>query len=187
MDTALALVRHGQTNWNLAGRMQGRTDIALNDTGREQARGVGRELAGQPWDLVFASPLSRAQETAMLIAKELGVEHGAPVAEVIERSFGPLEGQVMAELSDLEAAKLAAESEQHETVLHRMLGALSGLVTENPGRKILVVSHGAAMRIVRDALAGEKIQRGVTNGELLDVDLERLDELRQELGLVATH
>lgn len=187
MDTALALVRHGQTDWNLAGRMQGHTDIDLNDTGRAQARELGRELNGQNWDLVVASPLSRAQETALLIAAELDVEHAAPVADVIERGFGPLEGRIMAEVSEAEAATLAAETEDRETVLHRMLGALSVLVQENPGRKILVISHGAAMRIVRDALAGVRIHDGVTNGELLKIDLERMHELREELGLVTAH
>lgn len=187
MDTALALVRHGQTDWNLAGRMQGRTDIDLNDTGRAQARELGRELNGQNWDLVVASPLSRAQETALLIAAELDVEHAAPVADVIERGFGPLEGRIMAEVSEAEAATLAAETEDRETVLHRMLGALSVLVQENPGRKILVISHGAAMRIVRDALAGVRIHDGVTNGELLKIDLDRMHELREELGLVTAH
>lgn len=187
MDTALALVRHGQTDWNLAGRMQGRTDIDLNDTGRAQARELGRELNGQNWDLVVASPLSRAQETALLIAAELDVEHAAPVVDVIERGFGPLEGRIMAEVSEAEAATLAAETEDRETVLHRMLGALSVLVQENPGRKILVISHGAAMRIVRDALAGVRIHDGVANGELLKIDLERMHELREELGLVTAH
>lgn len=187
MDTALALVRHGQTDWNLAGRMQGRTDIDLNDTGRAQARELGRELSDQNWDLIVASPLSRAQETAMLIAAALDVEHAAPVADVIERGFGPLEGRIMAEVSEAEAAALAAETEGRETVLHRMLGALSVLVQENPGRKILVISHGAAMRIVRDALAGERIPEGVSNGELLEVNLGRMHELREKLGLVTAH
>lgn len=186
MDTALALVRHGQTDWNLAGRVQGRTDIALNDTGREQARVLGRELIGQQWDLVVASPLSRAQETAMLIAGELGAEHAAPVAEVIERGFGPLEGRIRAELSETEAAALAVEAEISQSVLHRMLGAISVLVQEHPGRRILVVSHGAAMRIVRDALAGVRIPSGVANGEVLEVELERLHELRLELGHATT-
>ncbi|HJX77536.1 histidine phosphatase family protein [Glutamicibacter sp.] len=187
MDTALALIRHGQTDWNLAGRMQGRTDIELNGTGRAQARALGRDLSGQNWDLVVASPLSRAQETALLIAAELDVEHAAPVADVIERGFGPLEGRIMAEVSEAEAATLAAETEARETVLHRMLGALSALVQENPGRNILVISHGAAMRIVRDALAGVRIHEGVANGELLEIDLDRMHELREELGLVTSH
>ena len=92
------LIRHGLTDWNLAGRLQGRTDIPLNDTGRGQARGVGRELVGQGFSLILASPLGRAQETAALIAEELNAETGQPVPDLIERGFGPLEGRIMAEV-----------------------------------------------------------------------------------------
>ncbi|PRA03143.1 histidine phosphatase family protein [Arthrobacter sp. MYb211] len=183
MDTALALVRHGQTDWNLAGRLQGRTDIELNETGREQARAAGRALMGDGWDLVLASPLSRAQETAALIAAELGVDTGAPVAQAVERGFGPLEGRVMIEVTEREAAALAGQAESRELVLQRMLLALTELVQANPGRRMLVVSHGAAMRITRDALAGTRAERGVENGEVIPVNLDRLAELVQEHDL----
>ena len=181
MDTALALVRHGQTDWNLAGRLQGRTDIELNDTGREQAREVGRALRGRGWDLVLASPLSRAAETARLIAEVLQAPTGVPVPEVIERGFGPLEGRIMGAIPDAEARLLAEQAEDRQDVLHRALPALQRLIEGNPGRRILVVSHGATMRIVRDALAGEPLGAKVENGEVLPVDPARLAELVGEL------
>lgn len=182
MDTALALVRHGQTDWNLAGRLQGRTDIELNGTGREQARGVGRKLRGQGWDLVLGSPLSRAARTAQLIAEELQAETGDPVPEVIERGFGPLEGRIMAEIPDAEARLLAERTEDRQDVLRRAVPALQRLLEANPGRRILVVSHGATMRIVRDALAGEPLGTKVENGEVVHIDPTRLAELVRELA-----
>lgn len=181
MDTSLALVRHGQTDWNLVGRLQGRTDIPLNDTGREQARQVGQRLAGQGWDLVLASPLGRAQETARLIAGETGATPGGPLPELIERAFGPLEGRIMAEVSDEESAAVSHELEPHEAILRRTLPALAGLAARHAGRKVLVVSHGATMRIVRDALAGFRAPQGVANGEVVQIDLPVLESLVEEI------
>ncbi|NQD89088.1 histidine phosphatase family protein, partial [Paenarthrobacter sp. CM16] len=66
--TTFALVRHGQTDWNAERRLQGSTDIPLNDVGREQAREAVAFLSDQQWDTVVASPLSRAAETAEIIA-----------------------------------------------------------------------------------------------------------------------
>ena len=184
MDTALALIRHGLTDWNLAGRLQGRTDIPLNDIGREQAREVGRELQGAGWSLFLASPLGRAQETAALIAQEAGAEVGPPVPELIERSFGPLEGRILAEVSDEESAAAQPELEPIEQILRRAIPALLRLTVKYAGQKIAVVSHGATMRVIRDALTGTKAPYGVENGELIHIDLDRLQALARELDLV---
>ncbi|MFD1375074.1 histidine phosphatase family protein [Micrococcus antarcticus] len=185
MDTSLALVRHGQTDWNLAGRLQGRTDIPLNDTGREQAREVGRQLIGQNWSLVLASPLERARETAALIAQQIGAETGNAVPELIERGFGPLEGRIMAEVSEAESAAAKDLREPRAQILSRAVPALLDLASRHAGRKIMIVSHGATMRTIRDALAGTKDPQGVENGEMLHLDLIRLEQIASELDLVA--
>lgn len=183
METSLALVRHGQTDWNVAGRLQGRTDIELNDTGRAQARAVGRELLGQGWDLVLASPLGRAQETAQLIADELGVSTGVAVPGLIERGFGPLEGRIRAEVSDEEFESVRTELEPRDEILNRALPTLRELAKMHQGRKVLIVSHGATMRNIRDELVGETLSHGVENGEVIHLDLDRLSELVADLQL----
>ena len=90
--TTFALVRHGQTDWNAERRLQGATDIPLNDVGREQAREAVATLADYQWDAIVSSPLSRAAETADLIAEGLGLTVARRIPELIERSFGPAEG-----------------------------------------------------------------------------------------------
>ena len=90
--TRLYLIRHGQTDWNVRAALQGRTDIALNDTGRAQAREARALLQGVRFDAVYSSPLSRAVETAALVS---GWERGAIQTDerLTEIAFGPWEGR----------------------------------------------------------------------------------------------
>ena len=90
--TTFALIRHGQTDWNAQRRLQGSTDIPLNDVGRAQARDAVAVLSAYEWDAIASSPLSRAAETADLIAAGLGLSDVRRVPELTERSFGPAEG-----------------------------------------------------------------------------------------------
>lgn len=64
------IIRHGQTEWNRSGRLQGQTDISLNENGRELAKKVGQALRELPIDRVISSPLKRSLETAWLVLKE---------------------------------------------------------------------------------------------------------------------
>ena len=99
--TELYLVRHGETDWNREHRIQGSTDIPLNDTGRGQAATTGRLLARRQWDAIVASPLSRAFETASIIAREVGL--GEPEIEpaIVERNYGAAEGMTGFEIDAL--------------------------------------------------------------------------------------
>ena len=91
------VLRHGQTDWNLEMRLQGSTDIPLNDTGREQARHAAGLLTGQSITRIVVSPLSRAMETARIVGDRLGLE---PVIDdrLIERNFGLFEGMTIDEV-----------------------------------------------------------------------------------------
>ncbi|MBW8734513.1 MAG: histidine phosphatase family protein [Asticcacaulis sp.] len=91
------VLRHGQTDWNLEARLQGSTDIGLNDTGREQARRAADILMGQGIDMIIVSPLSRAMETAQIVGARLGLD---PVIDprLTERNFGQFEGMTIDEV-----------------------------------------------------------------------------------------
>lgn len=146
--TTFALVRHGQTDWNAERRLQGATDIPLNDVGRGQARDAAAVLAPYEWDAVVSSPLSRAAETADLIAAGLGLTVSRRVPELSERSFGPAEG--MQAGPELEALRIpggfrGAESEDEAAT--RGLAALEALADEFRGQRVLVVTHGTLLRV----------------------------------------
>jgi len=101
----LYFIRHGQTDWNAAGRMQGQTDIPINEVGRAQARRNGKTLAGllsSPQDFDFvASPLARPRETMEIIRNALGLEpKDFPTDKrLMEISFGKFEGLTLYEMS----------------------------------------------------------------------------------------
>ncbi|WP_210481439.1 histidine phosphatase family protein [Naasia sp. SYSU D00948] len=164
--THLVLVRHGQTDWNLARRIQGSSDIPLNDTGREQAREAGRLLAEERWDAIVSSPLVRARETAEIIARELGIDTVELVPELRERHYGQAEGLTGAEAEERYHGNVPGR-ETPEMVLERVRPALVALAEEHPGQSVLVVSHGGVIgTLVRDATshvwpeAGQLIPNG---------------------------
>jgi probable phosphoglycerate mutase len=88
----LYLARHGETDWNLEGRWQGQTDIGLNGSGRAQAAALAERLAGHGIAHVSASDLSRARQTAEIVARRLGVATVAVDHALRERGFGVFEG-----------------------------------------------------------------------------------------------
>ena len=90
-------IRHGQTDWNLEGRMQGRTDIPLNETEREQARAAILYSKNLNIDLIVSSPLKRAFETAEIIGQALNLKVETH-QDLQERHFGSNEGRLTSEI-----------------------------------------------------------------------------------------
>ncbi|MEF2977124.1 histidine phosphatase family protein [Subtercola sp. YIM 133946] len=157
-STTLALVRHGETAWNAERRLQGSSDIPLNDTGREQVRAAGFVLRDSTWDFIVCSPLIRARQSAEILAEVLGV----PVVEVIpgitERDYGLAEG--MQDGDELRALRIPGGFEGAETeaeVAERATVALHDLVAGHPGARIVVVAHGTFIRIAMSTLSGHHI------------------------------
>jgi len=156
--TTFALVRHGQTDWNAERRLQGSTDIPLNEVGRGQARDAAAVLAPYEWDAVVSSPLSRAAETADLIAEGLGLTVSRRVPELTERSFGPAEGmQAGPELEALRIPGGFKGAESEDEAASRGLAALEALAEEFSGQRLLVVTHGTLLRVSLSRAIGETL------------------------------
>ncbi|OIH85375.1 hypothetical protein BLJ79_09430 [Arthrobacter sp. UCD-GKA] len=176
-----ALVRHGETEWNRTGRLQGRADIPLNDTGRAQALAAAEALAESgPWDLVVSSTLGRARETARIIAERLGAGAVVEVPALVEKDYGHAEGARVAGLDEQARADLLEGGESAESVVLRGTAALAWLAAYHRGRRLVIVTHGTLMRSVLSALHGREFAR-LENGEVIEVDVH-LVEGRVELS-----
>jgi broad specificity phosphatase PhoE len=165
----LILLRHGETEWNVARRLQGHADSPLTARGRAQARAHAHWLAAHPPDRILASPLGRTRETTALLREAL-VEGRRPVPEPLwepalkERSMGQHEGRTLAEIAAVEPAEHASRladpwhyrppgGENYPDLLARVAPLLERLRTE-ADRRVLLVSHGTLGRVLLGALLG---------------------------------
>ena len=152
----LLLVRHGETPWNLDGRLQGSTDVDLSEKGREQARLIGRRLSTTAIDLAYSSNQSRARETAEIILEGRDVPlHAIP--ELRERSHGVFEGLTVKErrqrYPDLFAASLLNNldfaptgGETFRQTNQRMAAWAQDFRDAHLDSTVLVVGHGGTLR-----------------------------------------
>ena len=165
--TLLYLVRHGETDWNRAHRIQGSTDIPLNGTGRQQAATTGVLLARRQWDGIYASPLSRALETANIIAEEARL--GAPqiIDELVERNYGTAEGMTGSEIDRrFPPGTEVPGRETREEVAARVLPALLRLAAEHPEQSLIVVSHGGVIRSILATVDPASSREQIRNGSI---------------------
>jgi broad specificity phosphatase PhoE len=147
--TELHLIRHGQTDWNLAGRYQGQSDIPLNAAGLAQARALALSLSGQRFDALYSSDLQRAHQTAQALAQVLNL----PIhvrRSLREISMGAWEGRLLAEVSFGYAQNKSPEArapggESVAEVAARMALAAAEITRAHPHGRVLLVSHGLAL------------------------------------------
>ncbi|WP_157156568.1 histidine phosphatase family protein [Diaminobutyricimonas sp. LJ205] len=170
----IAFIRHGQTDWNAAGRMQGRSDIVLNDTGRQQARDAvavltDAELAGAEWEVIVSSPLQRARETAAIIADGLGIELGKTYELLVERDYGEGEGLTMNEILERWPDREYPGLEPLDSVVARGRAALDEIADEYAGRNVVIVCHGTLIRYTLASLLDHPIDQ-ITNGSVSTLD-----------------
>lgn len=150
----LWIIRHGQTDWNLEGRIQGHTPTHLNDTGRQQAADLARYFSQKPFKAIYASDLPRAYETADVIAQELGLKTQRTPA-FRERHLGQCEGKTTSEIAELRrhagSGDLADWTgvpgvEQDEPLWARVSSELKTVAQRFPAQDVLIVTHGGVIK-----------------------------------------
>lgn len=148
----LWLVRHGQTDWNLARRFQGQSDIPLNATGIKQAQELAKHLAQVDFDAVYSSDLQRAALTARILAERqgAGVHYDRRLREICHGKWeGLTMDEVRSRFPDTEQAQqedcLNAHAPGGESILQvsqRMASLAHDLAQKPAGGRYLVVTHG---------------------------------------------
>jgi broad specificity phosphatase PhoE len=163
--TTIFLARHGESDWNVEKRFQGHSDRPLTERGRQQAHALADLVASEKIDAVYTSPLSRARETAEIVAVCAGLQ---PVAlpELREVDTGSWSGLSRA---DVEArfpegfTRWRAggsgweDGETYEEMAQRVIGALRTIAENHPDGRVLVISHGGPIRAIHAAAEGVAI------------------------------
>ena len=156
-------MRHGETDWNAAGRWQGQTDVPLNETGRAQAFALAARLRAEGVRAIATSDLCRARGTAEIVGEALGLEVALVDANLRERSYGKWEGLTRCECE----ARFPEEWARHvsdprspppggeaaDALLARAVPAIHG-VAERLASPAVLVTHGGVMRAFLAAALG---------------------------------
>ena len=159
-NTLLGLFRHGQTDWNINFLLQGVTDIPMNETGIEQVKLAARAIKVEDWDVILTSPLTRALQTAEIIASQNGFSEIIEQELLIERSFGQAEGlsheQWRAKYSNLDEIP---GGESRTQLAERSKLLLETISQELAGKRVLAISHGALIRALISIASNNELPR----------------------------
>ncbi len=163
--TTIFLARHGESDWNVEKRFQGHSDRPLTNRGREQAHALADLVASEEIDAVYTSPLSRARETAEIVAVRAGLE---PIAlpELREVDTGSWSGLSRVDVEARFPEGFARwrsggsgweDGETYEEMAERVIGALRTIAEDHPDGRVLVISHGGPIRAIHAAAEGVAI------------------------------
>ena len=174
----ITLVRHGQTEYNYQNRLQGITNVMLNDTGRRQAHKLKEKIKNEKYDICFSSPLIRALETAMmLVGDRVEIIRDN---RLIERNLGDYEGKDAKDYSsdnywdyNLNCGDKGVEAVKD--LLKRCQNFLDYIETYHKDKKILVVSHGAVIRGLHHLLNKTDLNGNLTNFKIDNCYIEKIN------------
>lgn len=142
--TTICLIRHGETDWNVEKKIQGRSNIPLNEKGIHQVREVHENIWNTKWDVIYSSPLDRAVQTAQIIHKTSDIPLEIDDA-FIEKSFGDVEGKPYDEVFSAYPDGIFPQAETDAEVVERVRDAFFEIERKHKGEHVLVVTHGAVI------------------------------------------
>jgi broad specificity phosphatase PhoE len=188
MAVQLFIARHGQNEDNVNGILNGRRDLPLTALGRDQAHQLAEGIreAGLTFDAIYCSPLSRAHETAQIVAQTLGMQEPVVVDSLIERDFGFMAGKPAAQIAELCAPDIIVTdtvtyflhpegAEDFPTLLARGAKAIADVTNLQKSGRALAVCHGDIGKMMYAAATGKDWKEVLVafhfgNGELIDLE-----------------
>ncbi|WP_309088931.1 histidine phosphatase family protein [Domibacillus sp.] len=188
------LVRHGESEWNALGRLQGQMDIGLSEEGRKQAAALGGyfEREGISFDYVFSSDLDRAFQTAKLATAWMPVESITASRLLRERFYGELQGQLLTDIlrqvpnyADNFGIPMTHGMESIEDMQERMVKVLIMISKETNGAPALVVTHGGAINALVHKLTDR--QEGTGQGKIDNTSITRIAWDGKTLSVVSVN
>ena len=178
----LCIARHGETDWNIKGVLQGWIDVPINQLGRSQAIDLALSVESAGITAIWSSPLQRARETAEIVASRLGLPAPSCHNGLKERRFGAIQGIPKAELGELNPVLLQQilkrnpathfeDGESMDEFADRVMTAITGIGALHAGERVLVITHGWVMdaitRHVTDLPRSAILNLKRRNGETL--------------------
>ncbi|TMN22039.1 histidine phosphatase family protein [Lentibacillus cibarius] len=147
--TTIGFVRHGTTLWNKQGRAQGNSDVPLDAQGIREAEQAAARLCTENWDVIYASDLTRAKQTAEAVARAIGKVELHVDKRIRERDCGRIEGMTEEERTatwgpDWRSLDLGLET--RERMVERGMSFLDEVAAKHEGENILIVSHGTFLK-----------------------------------------
>lgn len=166
----IILIRHGITDYNRTGRLQGQIDIPLSDQGRQQAEKLAQKLKNKRIKALYSSDLSRARETAAIISRGIGLEIKDYRSDLREINFGTWERLTISELEETYPQQLAQwradrsysaphGGETFAQLAARGWQAIREIAAQHPGQTVAVVAHGALIKGILCMAHGIGFQR----------------------------
>lgn len=162
MTSEIVLIRHGETDWNVARRYQGTSDRPLTEHGQRQAEALADSMKGEEWDAIIASPLQRAWNTALPIVDVLGMSSDllVPDPRLMERSYGAAEGFTLDERAERFPGDVWEGLESHEDLEQRSVGAIEDYIHRFPNQRLLMVTHGTWINSVLEVVSQGEFGHG---------------------------
>ncbi|MFF2907538.1 histidine phosphatase family protein [Paenibacillus sp. NPDC057934] len=184
-ETTMYLTRHGQTEWNLQGRMQGHQDSPLTITGKQQAKWLQERLQKVPFEAIYSSNSPRAISTAYIIQGD-STEELRTKAELKEINMGLWEGQLIENIREKDAEQFhnfweaphlyqpSGKGESYAALLERVIPAVKDIMGKHTGGNVLLVTHRITLKVIMAYYLGKELHELRELPDVLSTSLSKI-------------